>query len=907
MPETSAARLGLTIRVSAIIVGGLAAAGGLWAWAEYGAGAAAPFLLILVVTAIAGWNAATMAGRAFRNLRTAEGRLQAAAEALPDGLVVFDRDDRIVFYNSQYPAMMTSALREGLALGRRFEDWMREGLARGPVYHPEMGGDFLERRLAMRQGTRSEHAMRIADGRWMRVRDNMMEDGSRVLLITDITEERRRAAELRLLALAVEQAGDPVEITGADHGFTFVNHAFETTTGYSAAEALGMQPQEVLSSGLQPPEFFAEMRRELEAGRTWQGTIINRHRDGHLIEQETSIAPLRDESGAMTHFVAVKRDVTEARAQARALAASEARYRAVVEAQTEFIVRVGPDGFWSFMNEAAERHIGMTLAEMRARGLGTWTWSIPRTARSTRSTSPASPRRTPPASSSGAASTPTARCTGSTGPTPASSTPRGGSWRSSASAARSPTASSPSSPARRRSACASRRSRRRSTATSASTPPAMSSSSTPPRSAPSATPARKRSAGRWPISSFRRTCARPTSRASPATSPAAAATIVGRRIEVDAMRADGTVFPIELVIVKGERAGGMIFIAYLRDLTERRAAERALAEREEQFRTIAESVPIGLVISDLDTGRPLYINPQSRLNLEVGPDEKPESLMHVWEKPEQRAALVREVAERGTTRALEVDLAMPSGRRMKALISAAAIHYAGREAMLAATVDITELRETEAALQESQNRLRAFMDFAPLAAHLRDAEGRYLMFNRRMEELIGVPAVRGAGQDAGGHPAGRDRQQRQASPLGGGDRQAARQRAVPDLQPRRSALDHGDPLPGARRRRPGRGGGHLRGRHHRAQGGRGGAAGLRGAAERHQRGEPGADEHRPGLRPQAPVRQRALSPALRDGERRSGELRPHHALSGPGRARLVLRGARGGPRGHRPRDHAPAR
>ncbi len=136
------------------------------------------------------------------------------------------------------------------------------------------------------------------------------------------------------------------------------------------------------------------------------------------------------------------------------------------------------------------------------------------------------------------------------------------------------------------------------------------------------------------------------------------------------MRADGTVFPIELVIVQGERGGSTIFLAYMRDLTERRAAERALAEREEQFRTIAESVPIGLVISDLDTGRPLYINPQSRRNLEVGPDEKPDTLMHVWEKPEQRAALVREVVERGATRAFEVDLAMPSGRRMKALISA---------------------------------------------------------------------------------------------------------------------------------------------------------------------------------------------------------------------------------------------
>ena len=83
-----------------------------------------------------------MAGRTFRNLRAAEGRLEAAAEALPDGLVVFDRDDRIVFYNSRYPEMMTEALREGLALGKRFEDWMREGIERGPVYHPDMGAGF---------------------------------------------------------------------------------------------------------------------------------------------------------------------------------------------------------------------------------------------------------------------------------------------------------------------------------------------------------------------------------------------------------------------------------------------------------------------------------------------------------------------------------------------------------------------------------------------------------------------------------------------------------------------------------------------------------------------------------------------------------------------------------------------
>ncbi|WP_297977388.1 PAS domain S-box protein, partial [uncultured Amaricoccus sp.] len=749
MPDKSAARISRTIWGSAGTVMAVAAAGGAWAFARDGAAAALPFALIVAVTGLLAWYVAQVAGRADRHLRVAEGRLEAAAEALPDGLVVFDRHDRIAFFNSRYPEMMTEALREGLAVGKRFEDWMREGIARGPVYHPDMGEDFLEQRLAMRMERRNESVLRIADGRWMRVRENRMPDGSRVLLITDISEERRRDAERRLLALAVEQAGDPVEITGADNSFTYVNHAFETTTGYSAAEALGHEPQEILSSGMQPPEFFAGMRAELEAGRRWQGTIINRHKDGHLIEQETTIAPLRDDGGRTTHFVAVKRDVTEARAQARALAASEARYRAVVEAQTEFIVRVGPDGYWTFMNEAAQRYVGMTLEEMRAKGMTDAALILPEDLPIYHAHIARITPENPTSSAEWRGNLPgrpplwehwtdtgifdaegnlvEMQCVG-----------RDISDRKQAETAREEA----------------ERLRLAALEAALDCYIAIDTDGTIVELNAAAERtfgyARDEAIGRPMVDLIVPPELRPAHLTGiNANLQGEGPHSQGRRIEVDAMRADGSTFPIELIVVRGERGGATIFLAYMRDLSERRAAERALAEREEQFRTIAESVPIGLVISDIDSGQPLYINPRSRQNLEVAPEEAPASLMHVWAKPEQRAALVREVVERGWSRAMEVDLAMPSGKRMKALISATRIHYAGREAMLAATVDITELRETEAALAESQNRLRAFMDFAPFAAHLRDAEGRYLMFNRRMEELIGVPAEAALGRMPG--------------------------------------------------------------------------------------------------------------------------------------------------------------
>ena len=88
--------------------------------------------------------------------RPSEERFKAAAESIPDGLAIFDAEDRFVFVNSRYPQHLRPRWRSALRLGIRFEDWLREGLADGPVYHPDMGEGFLERRLPLhREGARS--------------------------------------------------------------------------------------------------------------------------------------------------------------------------------------------------------------------------------------------------------------------------------------------------------------------------------------------------------------------------------------------------------------------------------------------------------------------------------------------------------------------------------------------------------------------------------------------------------------------------------------------------------------------------------------------------------------------------------------------------------------------------------
>ena len=242
--------------------------------------------------------------------RDAETRFLAAAESIPDGLAILDADNRFVFYNSRYPANVAASLREVLRLGQRFEDWIKAGLELGPIYHPDMGEDWVEHRLDLFAADEYEHEQKLIDGRWCRVRQSRMANGGKVILTSDVTERRRRQEQLSLMAMAVDQVGDAVEITDADGCYTYVNRAFERLTGFASSEAIGRRPRQLLS-GANDDGVYDAIDRHLASGGTWQGLIVAKRKDGEPISQDTTISPLRDARGRITHFVAVRRDVTE--------------------------------------------------------------------------------------------------------------------------------------------------------------------------------------------------------------------------------------------------------------------------------------------------------------------------------------------------------------------------------------------------------------------------------------------------------------------------------------------------------------------------------------------------------------------------------------------------------------------
>ena len=136
-------------------------------------------------------------------------------------------------------------------------------------------------------------------------------DGHRVMQcnIRDITERKRVEESNARLAQAVAQAAETIVITDTKGTILYTNPAFEKTSGYTCAEAVGQNPR-ILKSGKQDATFYNQMWDTLNCGKVWEGHFSNRRKDGKLYEEEASISPIRGAIGKVVSYVAVKRDVT---------------------------------------------------------------------------------------------------------------------------------------------------------------------------------------------------------------------------------------------------------------------------------------------------------------------------------------------------------------------------------------------------------------------------------------------------------------------------------------------------------------------------------------------------------------------------------------------------------------------
>ncbi|MBL8062087.1 MAG: diguanylate cyclase [Anaerolineales bacterium] len=126
----------------------------------------------------------------------------------------------------------------------------------------------------------------------------------------NITARKQVENQLRQLQRAMEFSANGVVITSKKGIIEYVNPAFTRITGYQPEEVIGQNPR-FLKSGEHSQEFYANLWKTIQQGEVWRGEMTNRKKDGSLYWEYQTITPVKDENGAITHFVAIKENVTE--------------------------------------------------------------------------------------------------------------------------------------------------------------------------------------------------------------------------------------------------------------------------------------------------------------------------------------------------------------------------------------------------------------------------------------------------------------------------------------------------------------------------------------------------------------------------------------------------------------------
>ena len=127
----------------------------------------------------------------------------------------------------------------------------------------------------------------------------------------------KREGELQRLSMVIEQSPESIVITDTAGCILYVNEAFQRITGYARDEVLGRNPR-ILNGGLTPRATYEQMWATLLAGEVWRGEFHNVRKDGSAYLELATIAPIKDAGGTVTHYVAVKEDITQ-RKQSEAL------------------------------------------------------------------------------------------------------------------------------------------------------------------------------------------------------------------------------------------------------------------------------------------------------------------------------------------------------------------------------------------------------------------------------------------------------------------------------------------------------------------------------------------------------------------------------------------------------------
>jgi len=254
----------------------------------------------------------TQRKQAEAELRSKTAFLEAQANSTIDGLLVVDRNGRRLMANERFAELLRIPPELMADLDdRRMLDYAVSLMKDPESFRAKV--DYLYRHPT--DTSRDEIELKngvILDRYSAPVVDKNGVNYGRIWNFRDISEQKRNQEALQQLSLAVEQSPTSVVITDPQGNISYVNRKFTECTGYSLQEVLGQNPR-VLNARQCPAELYRDLWSTITQGRVWHGEFCNKKKNGEIYWDSATITPMTNPNGEITHFLALKEDITEKR------------------------------------------------------------------------------------------------------------------------------------------------------------------------------------------------------------------------------------------------------------------------------------------------------------------------------------------------------------------------------------------------------------------------------------------------------------------------------------------------------------------------------------------------------------------------------------------------------------------
>jgi two-component system nitrate/nitrite sensor histidine kinase NarX len=304
-------------------------------------------------------------------LRKSEAKLRIIVDNSVDGITLVDETGLVLEWN-RGQEQITGIAREE-ALGQTIWDVQsRLGLeTQRTLERRQQVAEYGRQFLATGQLPASEYALErpiLRPDGTLRVVQSLpspikTDRGHMIVSITrDVTDRKRAEEQIQVQIAAMEAVADGIVITDRQGSIQWTNPALTQISGYAAREVVG-QSTRIFKSGQHDAGYYGQMWTTILSGQVWRGELVNRRKDGSLYAEEQTISPVKNARGELTHFVAIKQDITHRKQAEEALKASETRFRTVANFTYDWEYWLAPDAKIIYMSPSCERVTGYRLED----------------------------------------------------------------------------------------------------------------------------------------------------------------------------------------------------------------------------------------------------------------------------------------------------------------------------------------------------------------------------------------------------------------------------------------------------------------------------------------------------------------------------------------------------------------